>query len=115
MLKDHQRIIREGRTVVADYQQISGETNGVVEISIYKDGKLMYDQVFLIPFRKLKQIYDDYREGNKNEHVSSGTLNNGIALKYGKRLCIELKPREIYDILIQGERVKKQLKQNEKV
>jgi hypothetical protein len=115
MLKDNQRIIRDGRTVIADYQHLSGSTNGIVEITIYEDGKLMYDQVFVIPFKKLRQVYEDYREGNKNEYVNSGSLNEGIELKYGKRLRINLKPREIYNIIMEGERVKRKLSKNEEI
>jgi hypothetical protein len=113
MLKDSQKVIANGRTVVADFQRMNPETeNGIVEISVYRNGSLQLDQVFSIPYKDLRQIYVDFKNENSNPHLVEGTLNDGLKIKRGKRKTIMLKPKEIYSILIKGNKVIRDLTNN---
>jgi len=115
MLKDSQKVIANGRTVVADFQKMNPETeNGIVEISIYRNGNLQFDQVLSMAYKDLRQIYVDFKNENGNPHLVEGTLNKGLKIQKGKRRTITLKPKEIYSILIKGNEVIKDMKQTQK-
>lgn len=95
-------MIADGRQVAVTIHRLKNleenAENFTIDVQVYENGKLDFDNVLTTNYKKLRRVYESIKYEQPCDAVNE-IINGWVEIEFNKGNCIRLKEREIWEVL----------------